>query len=217
MKILNSYAGVGGNRKLWGNGHEITAVEYSQDIADIYKKNFPNDDLFIGDAHNYLLVFFDDFDFIWSSPPCQSHSKMVKATKHDIRKYPDLSLYQEIIWLDNFHKGLWVVENVKPYYEPLIKPTAIIGRHIFWSNFKIHENITLPEYPNFINTCNTEGAGNLKKWLGINYDGNVYYEGNHDPCQVLRNAVHPEIGLHILKEAEAAFSDRNVKQGLLFE
>jgi len=25
MKILNLYAGIGGNRKLWGNDHEITS------------------------------------------------------------------------------------------------------------------------------------------------------------------------------------------------
>ena len=27
LKILNLYAGIGGNRKLWGNEHDITAVE----------------------------------------------------------------------------------------------------------------------------------------------------------------------------------------------
>ena len=42
MEILNLYAGIGGNRKLWGDDHEITAVEYKQEIADIYKDFFPN-------------------------------------------------------------------------------------------------------------------------------------------------------------------------------
>ena len=27
MKILNLYSGIGGNRKLWGDEHEVTAVE----------------------------------------------------------------------------------------------------------------------------------------------------------------------------------------------
>ena len=27
MKILNLYAGIGGNRKLWGDEHEVVAVE----------------------------------------------------------------------------------------------------------------------------------------------------------------------------------------------
>lgn len=35
MKILNLYAGIGGNRKLWPDDHEITAVENVQHINDI--------------------------------------------------------------------------------------------------------------------------------------------------------------------------------------
>lgn len=31
MKILNLYAGIGGNRKLWGNEHQITADEISKE------------------------------------------------------------------------------------------------------------------------------------------------------------------------------------------
>ncbi len=37
----------------------------------------------------------------------------------------------------------------------------------------------------------------MMEWLGIHYEGNIYYEGNHDPVQVLRNAVHPKVGKHI--------------------
>ena len=33
MKILNLYAGIGGNRLLWGNDHDITAIEYNLEIA----------------------------------------------------------------------------------------------------------------------------------------------------------------------------------------
>ena len=76
MKILNLYAGIGGNRKNWGDTHEITAVEYDPKIAAIYRDFFPNDKVIIADAHQYLLDHFSEFDFIWSSPPCQSHSKL---------------------------------------------------------------------------------------------------------------------------------------------
>lgn len=69
MKILNLYAGIGGNRKLWGDEHEITAVEYKPEIAKIYQDFFPNDKMVVGDAHQYLLGHFNEFDFIWSSPP----------------------------------------------------------------------------------------------------------------------------------------------------
>ena len=55
---------------------------------------------------------------------------------------PDMKLWSEIIFLQNFTKNTdikFVVENVKPYYEPFVKPTAKLGRHLFWANFEIPE------------------------------------------------------------------------------
>ena len=55
-RILNLYAGIGGNRKLWNDENfEITAIEYDQATADVYKKYFPNDIVIVADAHDYLL------------------------------------------------------------------------------------------------------------------------------------------------------------------
>lgn len=196
MKILNAYAGLGGNRKLW-EGHEVTAVELESDIAEAYRKQFVDDTVIVSDAHEYLLQNSEMFDFIWCSRPCQSHTRMMKFTRHKLKQYPDMGLYEEIIFLDHFYKGLWCVENVKPYYEPLIKPTAIIGRHYFWGNFTITD-FCLPAYPGFIMNNNVAGSEQLKEWLGIKYEGNIYYKGNHSPSQVLRNCVHPDLGLHIL-------------------
>ena len=135
MKILNLYAGIGGNRKLWGDNHEITAIELDPKIAEIYKKFFPNDKVIITDAHQYLLEHYKEFDFIWSSPPCPSHSRLRLCQKKKI--YPDMRLYEEIIFLKQFFKGRFVIGNVTPYYIPLINPSVKIGRHLFWSNFKI--------------------------------------------------------------------------------
>lgn len=201
MRVLNLYSGIGGNRKLWEEA-DVTAVEIEQSIADVYMEQFPTDTIIVGDAHQYLLDHSDEFDFIWTSPPCQSHSRMMKATRHKLRKYPDMSLYQEIIFLRHFFKGLWVVENVKPYYETLINPTAIIGRHYFWSNFDVSP-FKSQSPKGFITSGTVEEANKLKDWLGIHYDGNIYYKDNHCPGQVLRNAVHPNIGLHVLKCAES--------------
>ena len=64
MKILNLYAGIGGNRKLW-EGHDVTAVEFDPNIAAIYKSHFPEDEVIVGDAHEILLTSLDSFDFIW--------------------------------------------------------------------------------------------------------------------------------------------------------
>lgn len=128
MKILNLYSGIGGNRKLWGNNHEITAVELNEEIAKVYKDLFPGDEMIVDDAHEFLLKNYMKYDFIWSSPPCPTHSRMrYTCTKQEQKtrgkldvKYPDMTLYQEIILLDKYFEGKYVVENVVPYYEPLI-------------------------------------------------------------------------------------------------
>lgn len=197
MKILNLYAGIGGNRKLWKG--DITAVEQREDIADVYRHYFPNDNIIIGDAHQYLLDHYEEYDFIWSSRPCQTHTRMNKFTRHKIKKYPDMGLYQEIIFLQNFFKGKWAVENVVPYYEPLIKAQKI-GRHLFWSNFYIPP-FELKQPTNAINLTTVAGKKIMMDWLGIHYEKNIYYEGNHCPVQVLRNCVHPYLGKHVFDNA----------------
>ena len=202
MRVLNLYAGIGGNRKYWANC-EVTAVEYNSDIASVYQKLYPDDIVIVSDAHEYLRVNYDKFDFIWSSPPCQSHSRMMKATRHRLDRYPDMTLYQQIIYLQNFYKGKWVVENVNPYYTPLVEPYKKVGRHLFWSNFEFEcEDVKRPA--NFINNTNKQGRLQLQEWLGIKFDEVLYYEGNHCPAQVLRNAVHPEIGRAIYAAARTA-------------
>ena len=192
MKVLNLYAGIGGNRQLWDDC-EVTAVEYSHEIAHLYQQLNDDDDVLVGDAHQYLLDFYEEYDFIWSSPPCQSHSRMIRSGKNRKPRYPDMRLYEEILFLKHNFKGKWVVENVVPYYDPLI-PYEKRGRHVFWANFYIPQ-FNSPEFKSdFINTTTVAGSEALKEWLGIHYEGNIYYEGNHCPAQILRNAVHPKVG-----------------------
>lgn len=208
FKVLNLYAGLGGNRKLWKNC-EVTAVENEPQIAKVYARLNPDDTMILGDAHQYLLDNYDKFDFIWSSPPCQTHSKMAKATRHKLRRYPDLKLYEEIIFLKHFFKKKWVVENVVPFYEPLIQG-KIMGRHTYWSNFELPE-IVVDTPPNFVNLCNVDGKQKLMDWLGIHYEENIYYGKNHCPAQILRNCVHPDVGAAIMataKQQSEASDDR---------
>jgi DNA (cytosine-5)-methyltransferase 1 len=195
VRVLNLYAGVGGNRKLWNNV-EVTAVELDERIAAVYQRLFPNDRVVVADAHQYLLDHSEEFDFIWSSPPCPTHSQMMKATRHKLRKYPDMSLYQEVIFLQHFFKGKWVVENVVPYYQPLI-PAQRIGRHLYWANFNVG-NYEEPKPKDFINLANLAGKQKLMDWLGIHFEENIYIGNNHCPAQVLRNCVHPNEGKAIL-------------------
>lgn len=203
VKVLNLYAGLGGNRKHW-NGVDVTAVENEPKIAAVYGRLHPSDTVIVGDAHQYLLENYSRFDFIWSSPPCQTHSKMAKATRHKLRRYPDLKLYEEIIFLQHFYKGKFVVENVVPFYEPLI-PGRVMGRHIYWSNFELPE-AREPTPPDFINLCNVAGKNALMDWLGIHYEENIYYGKNHCPAQILRNCVHPVVGAAIFNAAIGGLS-----------
>lgn len=200
MKILNLYAGIGGNRKLWGDEHEVTAVEYKEDIAAVYKDYFPNDTVIIGDAHQYLLDHYAEFDFIWASPPCPTHSQLGKLralNKHNEAtgqysppRYPDMRLYEEIIFLQHFFKGKFVVENVIAYYQPLIQPIEI-QRHHFWTNFHINK---IP-----LDADNIKD-GKVNEWeKKLGYDLSKYKGLNKR--LVLRNCVRPELGQHIFQEA----------------
>ena len=195
MKILNLYSGIGGNRKLWGDEHDITAVEIDPKIAKIYQDFFPKDKMVIADAHDYLLKRFEEYDFIWSSPPCPTHSRIRNmagvGSGQNKPVFPDMKLYEEIIFLKQVFnstgtkfKGKYVVENVASYYEPLILP-QIIGRHYFWTNFYIN--------PLKIDTRghmeNNETLGKIKGFEGIK------------DRTLLRNCVEPETGLHIFQEA----------------
>lgn len=195
MRVLNLYAGLGGNRKLW-TGYQITAVELDPRIAAVYSRLYPSDTVIVGDAHEYLRENVDKFDFIWSSRPCTTHTRMMKATRHKRRQFPDMALYAEIIFLQHFFKGGLVVENVVPYYQPLIEPSKRLGRHLYWSNFDVGSYIE-PMPKDFINLANLEGKKKLMDWLDIHYEENIYYGKNHCPAQILRNCVHPNEGLSI--------------------
>jgi len=194
IKVLNLYAGLGGNRKLWKDC-QVTAIEYDPKIAAVYKELNPNDEVIVCDAHEYLLANYHKFDFIWSSPPCQSHSRMIRSGKNRKPRYPDMRIYEQIIFLQYNFDGKYVVENVKPYYKPLVEARAM-GRHLFWSNFE-WTDIEVKQPKNFINQTTVAGKEALQDWLGIHYEGNIYYEGNHCPAQILRNCVHPLVGEHI--------------------
>jgi DNA (cytosine-5)-methyltransferase 1 len=216
MKILNLYAGIGGNRKFWGNDIDIVAVEYDERIAAIYQDLYPNDKVVIGDAHQYLLENYQDFDFIWASPPCPTHS----VTNHflnaqGVRRYPDMSLYQEIILLENFYSkggGKYVVENVVSYYDPLIPPQKS-GRHYFWANFKIPNipSAKIGRMDKLKDGSRGDKKENLKA-LGIDLSDYVY--PNKD--KLLRNCVDPKVGLAIFQSAQDIYRHNNTPKVGLF-
>lgn len=209
MKILNLYACLGGNRYKWGDEHEITAVELDPELARMYQERFPNDKVIVADAHQYLLDHYKEFDFIWSSPPCPTHSRIQTSLKErELFKpcYPDMKLYEEIIFLEQFFKGKYCVENVIPYYNLLI-PGHKRDRHIYWTNFNL---------PNILST-RSESIGGLNEHKRL--------EAFHDfKCKaglgsyrdVLRNLVDYEAGKTILDTAMGIIHKSNVNQTELF-
>lgn len=191
MKALNLYAGIGGNRKLWTDV-EVTAVEHNEDIARIYQDFFPDDNVVVACAHEYLLNHYKEYDFIWSSPPCPTHSQYrhnigVRGKGFDA-VYPDMQLYEEIILLQHHFEGKYAVENTRSYYDPLVKP-QVVSRHYIWANFYI-SNIKIPT----TGIRDKNKIAQLEVFLG--YDLSSYKIPNKR--QILRNCVNPQLGLHVL-------------------
>ena len=213
IKILNLYACLGGNRYKWDevSDIEVTAVELDPEAARLYQERFPNDKVIVADAHQYLLDNYKEFDFIWSSPPCPTHSR-ARFARHETTTsvYPDMKLYQEILLLDNYFKGKYVVENVIPFYTPLI-PAIKRGRHLYWTNFNLPNNVG--ERKGGI----MEGKDEVNQWCKFhNYDFRKY-KGKQPVNKMARNLVDYEVGKTILETALGVMKQNNSKQTDLFK
>jgi len=197
MNILNLYACLGGNRYKWDEvtDVEVTAVEWDEELAKLYQERFPNDTVIVADAHQYLLDHYQEFDFIWTSPPCPTHSRarywaIGSTGKSPI--YPDLKLYEEIIFLQNHFKGKYVVENVIPYYEPLIAAKKR-NRHLYWTNFNL---------PNILSKRDAkvcQGTDEVKKLCEFHDYDFTKYKGKQLTNKIARNLVDYEAGKTILE------------------
>ena len=213
MKILNLYACLGGNRYKWNevkNDIEVTAVELDPECARLYQERFPNDKVIIADAHQYLLDHYNEYDFIWSSPPCPTHSRLVQTNKNKIKmKYTDMKLYEEILFLKHLFNGKYVVENVIPYYEPLI-PACKRHRHLYWTNFN------LPTILTHRKVKISNGTNEVKKLCKF-HDFDFYkYKGKQRTNKIARNLVDYEAGKTIFETVCGIVKKENVKQTELF-
>jgi len=218
-KILNLYACLGGNRYKWddvADNLEVTAVELDPELARLYQHRFPNDTVIIADAHQYLLDHFKDFDFIWTSPPCPTHSKVritQKNTPNFKAMFPDMKLYEEIIFLQNHFEGKYVVENVTPYYEPLITAKKR-GRHLYWTNFNLPSDLNEREIGKgkMCGQINKEREF-LEEFHEIDLST---YDGTQDRRKIARNLVDFEAGKTILDTALGIVRKSNSKQLNIF-
>lgn len=217
-KVLNLYACLGGNRYKWDEVAEeasidmkVTAVELDPELANLYKERFPKDTVVVEDAHQYLLDHYKEYHFIWTSPPCPTHSRARFARRDTAETvYPDMKLYQEIIFLDKWFKGKYVVENVIPYYEPLI-PAKKRGRHLYWTNFN------LPSDLNERKTPPMEEKGDMPRWCDFHEYDFYKYKGEQRTQKIARNLVDYEAGRTIFETALNIQRKENIKQTTIFD
>ena len=216
IKVLNLYACLGGNRLKWDTvaNIEVTAVELDPVLAELYQERFPNDKVIVADAHQFLLDHYKEYDFIWTSPPCPTHSRArfwnssnYETTTEAV--YPDLKLYEEVIFLQNYFKGKFCVENVIPYYEPLIHAQKR-GRHLYWTNFVLPGNLS--ERKIQISTGNDE-VERLCEFHDYDFRR---YTGEQRIDKIARNLVDYEAGLTIFKTAFNIIEESKIKQVTLF-
>jgi len=221
MKVLNLYACLGGNRYKWdevaeeaGIELQVTAVELDPELAKLYQERFPNDTVIVADAHQYLLDHYQEYDFVWSSPPCPSHSKArfwAFGTTNKKPIYPDMKLYEEVLFLQHHFKGMYCVENVIPYYEPLI-PAMKRSRHLYWANFAL---------PSVLSSRSNSGNLNHVSVMQDLVDFHQYdfrkYKGRQRMLKIARNLVDYEAGRTILETALGIIRKKDITQTELFE
>lgn len=156
---------------------------------------------------------------MWSSPPCPSHSRPrfwnssnYETTTEAI--YPDMKLYEEIIFLQHYFKGKFVVENVIPFYEPLI-PAKKRGRHLYWTNFNLPKELGERKYRISGNKSNPL-ADELKKLCEFHEIDLSNYRGEQSKIKIARNLVDYEAGKTILETAIGIFKSNMKNQNVLF-
>ena len=218
MKILNLYACLGGNRYKWNevkDDIEVTAIELDKELARLYQERFPNDRVIVGDAHQYLLDHYKEYDFIWSSPPCPTHSRArywgfgINGKKPI---FPDMKLYQEIIFLQHHCKTKYCVENVIPYYEPMFNPKKR-GRHLYWTNFRLPNLLSDRGGKLKEKDTNSESLNHYNRFHDYDFKK---YKGKQLTLKIARNLVDYEAGKTILQTMLGIVKKEDINQTELF-
>lgn len=199
LRVLNAYAGIGGNRHLWPANWKVTAVENDERVAGEYARRYPDDTVLVDDAHAVVMERAAHFDAVWTSPPCPTHSRLAinVAKRKCVEPVPDPRLWDEIAHLSALG-GRYVVENVHTYYVPPIPPDVVTARHYYWASdvpVMLTELATLPVSGRMVGL--TADAIADSYGLPPLPPGSV-----RDRRKAMRNAVVPHEGLEI---AMAAF------------
>ena len=92
-----------------------------------------------------------------------------------------------ILFLENHFEGKYVVENVIPYYEPLI-PAQKRGRHLYWCNFNLPNDIG--ERKMFKNMVEVGDIKQLSEFHDYDF---TKYKGEQRLNKIARNLVDYEV------------------------
>jgi DNA (cytosine-5)-methyltransferase 1 len=122
-------------------------------------------------------------------------------------------LYQEIIFLQTHFKGKFCVENVIPYYQPLI-PAQKRGRHLYWCNFVLPQNVN--ERIELRGLIEERKSNAFKKLCQLHEIDLSEYKGKTNKKKLARNLVDYEVGKTILETAKGIIKKANQNQIELF-
>lgn len=200
LRVLNAYAGIGGNRHLWPAEWKVTAVENDPRVAREYARRYPDDVVLVEDAHAHVMNRAHEYDARWSSPPCPTHSRLAinVARRKGVEPEPDPRLWAEIEHLRELG-GMYVVENVHTYYVPPIAPDVVTERHYYWVSCA-----PMMLSPMSVLPVSGRRVGLTADAIAESYGLPLLQAGSvRDRRKAMRNAVVPAEGLLI---AEAAFS-----------
>ena len=197
LKILDLFAGFGGTTRglqKWLDENNISYEYYAIDIdkqtLKVHKYWNKKSIVIQRDAYTFTKDELREYDFIWASPPCQSHSRAQVIWK---RRKPDMRLYTLICKLHQVGKP-FIVENVVPYYKPPIMWDYKIDRHIFWTNLDLSDvRVNIKRKPIYKMSLHE-----LAEYHGIPYKYVRIYKG--DKRQALRNIVNWRISYAIAKQ-----------------
>jgi len=168
---------------------EYVAVDNDRKVLQVHSLLNPHSKTVLEDA----WLISDDrllqYDFVWASPPCESHS--VLCWKRKDKPKPDMRLWWLIRRLRKL-KVPFIVENVRPYYGTILKPTAKAGRHLLWSNLSL-KSVQLNSNVTFYDIHNRRDA--LVEYHGL--PGWVARVATRD---MLRDMMHPQLSYKLAKQ-----------------